>query len=719
MNNNKNTGATLASCLQAVCDLYRCNVSLASLLAGLPLPDGQLTPSLFHRAAERAGLNGQVKEVKQDEFTKFNCPLVLILENGAVVLLRLNVHEDEAVIWEDGKQVKDSFSRMMADYTGFAIPVTQAAENGMGTSENLAGNSGRDSSSRYSWFVQAIQRYWKIYRDVLLASFLINIFALVSPLFVMNVYDRVVPNNATETLWMLALGVVLAFIFDFVLKLQRAWFIDYAGKNIDLEISSQLLERVLGLKLIARPQSTGSFVNNLNEFDSLRSFITSACVTTLVDLPFVFLFYALIAWIGGYMALIPFTSTLICLAVAWIVNRPLQQRIARQQQVSASRQALLTESVQGLEAIKSSRSESSTQYHWERMVSFLADNGLYIRRLQNVSSQSAMLILQLNTVALVISGVYLIGTGNLSMGGLIATIMIAGRCAAPVNQLIGLLNQYERARQSLQQADSIISYPQERDDKKNYLRPNRLNSTWNIQQLTFAYPEQPQLLNSLDFSIKPGEKIAILGRMGSGKTSLIKLMMGLYEPVGGNISVDGIDLRQLDPSVLRQNIGYVPQVINLFSGTIRENIVMGRVDASDDDVLWAARLAGLGELITSSPNGLEFQVGESGRNLSGGQLQAVGLARALLGDPGILIMDEPTSSMDTRTEARICEALRHISKNKTLIMVTHKMSMLAIMDRVIVLEKGKIVADGSPDMLTNPQAREKAKVQKTKVQSNP
>ena len=517
MNNNKNTGAPLADCLQAVCDLYRCNVSLASLLAGLPLPDGQLTPSLFYRAAERAGLNGQVKEVKQNELTKFNCPLVLILENGAVVLLRLNIHEDEAVIWENGKQVKDSFSRMMVDYTGFAIPVTLASEDVMGTGASPAGNSERDSSSRYSWFVQAIRRYWKVYRDVLLASFLINIFALVSPLFVMNVYDRVVPNNATETLWMLALGVVLAFIFDFVLKLQRAWFIDYAGKNIDLEISSQLLERVLGLKLIARPQSTGSFVNNLNEFDSLRAFITSACITTLVDLPFVVLFYALIAWIGGYMVLIPFTSTLICLSVAWIVNRPLQQRIARQQQVSASRQALLTESVQGLEAIKSSQSESSTQYRWERMVSFLADNGLYIRRLQNVSSQSAMLVLQLNTVALVISGVYLIGTGNLSMGGLIATIMIAGRCAAPVNQLIGLLNQYERARQSLQQADSIICYPQERDGSKNHLRPNRLSSTWSIQQLTFAYPEQPLLLNGLDFSIKPGEKIAILGRMGSGK----------------------------------------------------------------------------------------------------------------------------------------------------------------------------------------------------------
>ena len=502
-----------------------------------------------------------------------------------------------------------------------------------------------------------------------------------------------------------------------MLKLHRAWFIDYAGKNIDLEISSQLLEKVMGLKMIARPQSTGSFVNHLNEFDSLRAFITSACVTTLVDLPFVFLFFALIAWIGGYMALIPLFSMLLCLGIAWFVNRPLQERINKQQQVSASRQALLTEAVQGLEAVKGSGAESTIQYRWERMVSFLADNGLFIRRLQNISSQGAMFILQLNTVMLVIAGVYLIGLGELSMGGLIASIMIAGRCAAPVNQLIGLLNQYERARQALEQGNHIISLPQERELDKNYLRPEKLQGNWSVQQLSFSYPEQPPLLDGLGFAIRPGEKIAVLGRMGSGKTSLIKLLMGFYEPTSGHISLDGIDQRQIDPATLRSNIGYVPQSVQLLSGTIRDNIEMGRVGFNDDDVVRAARLAGLGELISHSPNGLEYQVGELGRNLSGGQVQAVGLARALLGDPNILIMDEPTSAMDNRTEAQVCETLRQVCQNKTLIMVTHRMSMLAMVGRIIVLEKGRIVADGSPDMLQAGQKEKRVKDQKTQAVS--
>ncbi|MCL6270907.1 type I secretion system permease/ATPase [Sansalvadorimonas sp. 2012CJ34-2] len=718
MNKKKITGATLVECLETVCNLYRRKISLSSLLAGLPLSGGQLTPSLFHRAAERAGLEARVSDVAKEKLEEFNCPLILILNKGAVVLLRLNVHKDEAFVWDNGEPKAESFSEMMADYTGYAIPVTQATDTGLDMDRDGERAFVSGFLSRYPWFVSVLKRYWKVYRDVLLASFLINIFALVSPLFVMNVYDRVVPNNATETLWMLSLGVLLAFVFDFVLKLQRAWFIDYAGKNIDMEISSRLLEKVMGLKMIARPQSTGSFVNNLNEFDSLRSFITSACVTTLVDLPFVFLFFALIAWIGGYMALIPLVSMLLCLGIAWLVNRPLQERINKQQQVSASRQALLTEAVQGLEAIKGSGSESSIQYRWERMVSFLADNGLFIRRLQNLSSQGAMFVLQLNTVMLVIAGVYMIGLGELSMGGLIASIMIAGRCAAPVNQLIGLLNQYERAKQALDQGDHIISLPQEREQDKNYLRPDRLDGSWNIQQLRFSYPEQPPLLDGLDFTIKPNEKVAILGRMGSGKTSLIKLLMGFYEPTSGNISLDGIDQRQIDPAVIRKGIGYVPQSVQLLSGTIRENIEMGRHGFSDDDVVRAARLAGLGELISHSPNGLEYQVGEAGRNLSGGQVQAVGLARALLGDPGILIMDEPTSAMDNRTEAQVCENLRQICQNRTLIMVTHRMSMLAMMSRIIVVERGQIVADGSPDILKagqNEKRKQNLKVQAADV----
>ena len=712
---NKKEGdvkGSLSLCLMALCGIFGKNVSPTTLLAGLPLRDGELTPSLFHRAAARAGLVADVACVSKSELPNLECPVVLLLNDRAVILLYLDITHDEALIWDNGCQSMEPVGRVIAQYSGYAIPAQQAAEDGLhsGSFEKTEAEK-RSTTHRFQWFTDVIKGHWRVYRDVLVASFLINLFALVSPLFVMNVYDRVVPNNATETLWMLAFGVLLAFLFDFALKVQRAWFIDHAGKRIDQELSASLFEKTLGLKMAARPVSTGSFVNNLNEFDSLRSFITSACITTLVDLPFVLLFIGLIVWIGGALAVIPLVCMAVCLVLAWSLNRPLQERIRKQQQVSSSRQALVTEALQGLEDIKASQAESSMQFRWERMIAFLAENGLVIRRLQNLTSNSAMFVLQLNTVFLVVGGVYLIGSGALSMGGLIAIIMVAGRCAAPVTQLIGLLNQYERAKQALEQGEHIITLPQEREPGRSYLHIRDITGAWQGQGLSFAYPDQQPLLSGLDFRIKPGEKVAILGRMGSGKTSLVKLMMGLLQPSDGSLSLDGVDLRQLDPAVLRQHIGYMPQSVSLFSGTIRDNIIMGRAKISDDEILRVARLAGLGELISNSANGMDFQVGESGRNLSGGQVQAVGLARALVGEPNILVMDEPSSAMDNHTAARICETLRHVCENKTLIMVTHQLSMLKLVDRIVVLEKGRIIADGPADMLAGVYGDDKAREQ--------
>ncbi len=698
-------GYALVECLLMLSEHYGRRTSEAVLLDGLPLEDGVLTPLLFIRAAERVGLTGSVCEITGDVLAGYPCPMVLLLEKRAVVMVRYDTARDEAEIWDAGEHKVLPMEQVLGSYTGYAIPVR--------TIEERAASFGAEGKVKerpqFSWFSDVVRTHWRVYRDVLVASFLINVFALVSPLFVMNVYDRVVPNNAIETLWMLAVGVVLAFLFDLVLKVQRSWFIDYAGKSIDKTLSSQLFEKTLGLKMASRPVSTGSFVNNLNEFDSLRSFITSACITTLVDLPFVALFLALIVWVGGALALVPLVSIVVCLGIAWALNRPLQERILKQQQVSSTRQALVTETLLGLEGIKTSRAESAMQSRWERMVSFLADNGLHIRRLQNLTSHSAMFILQLNTVLLVIGGVYLIGSGELSMGGLIAVIMIAGRCAAPVTQLIGLVNQYERAKQALEQGDYVMSLPQEREAGRHYLHLKNMKGSWLCQGLSFSYPEQPPLLSKLDFKVQPGEKLAVLGRMGSGKTTLVKLLMGLYQPTEGSLSLDAIDLRQLDPASLREHIGYVPQSVSLISGTIAENIVLGRSGVSDEEILRVARLAGLGELVSSSANGLDFQVGESGRNLSGGQLQAVGLARALIGDPDILVMDEPASSMDNHTTARLVDTLRHICVGKTLILVTHQLSMLALVDRIMVLEKGRIIADGPAEMLAGVYGEGKAR----------
>ena len=697
MNNDKNTGCTLADCLQKLCSLYGRNVSMANILAGLPLVDGLLTPEIFYRAAAKAGFYARLSDIPGKKLVELQDPIILFLDEGIpILLLRVDVASGNAQVWDGCDQTVQPLQNILDRYTGYGITVSLLDESTLKEGHKTQSSQ---KASRYPWFFNVVKTHWKTYRDVLLASFLINTFALVSPLFVMNVYDRVVPNNATETLWMLAAGVVLAFLFDFALKVQRSWFIDYAGKMIDLDVSARLFEKTLGLRMASRPASTGSYINSLNDFDSIRSFITSVCITTLVDFPFIVLFLALIVWIGGALALVPVVSIVLCFLLAWGVNRPLQRRIESQQQASSSRLALVAEVLQGVEGIKTSRAESAMQLRWERLVKFLADNGLHIRRLQSFVTHGAMFVLQLNTALLVVGGVYLIGSGDLSMGGLIAVIMIAGRCAAPVTQLISLLKQYEHARQALEQGEQIMSLPQERDEGRHYLHIKKLQGAWAIQDVGFSYPEQPALLSGLNMKIKSGEKVAIVGRMGSGKTSLIKLMMGLYQPTSGNLSLDGIDLRQLDPVSLREYVGYVPQHVCMMNGSIRDNIALGECNPNDENILRAARLSGLGELISNSGHGLDFQVGEGGRNLSGGQVQAVGLARALVNDPPVLIMDEPTGAMDNHTAARVCDTLRQVCKNKTLIIVTHHLPMLALVERIIVLEKGRVIADGPAEKL--------------------
>ncbi|MFK0573847.1 type I secretion system permease/ATPase [Endozoicomonas sp.] len=547
---------------------------------------------------------------------------------------------------------------------------------------------------QYSWFSDALLPYWRVYRDVLLASFLVNLFALVSPLFVMNVYDRVVPNQAFETLWMLATGVTLAFIFESILRLIRSRYIDLAGRQVDMTLSSRLIDRLLGLKLAARPGSAGNLMNQLAEFDSIRSFITSTTVMAFIDLPFVVLFLALVVWLGGWLALIPVACISLSLLVAWALNRPLQKVIAAQQSVSARRQNFLMELLLGLVSVKACNVEQQNQKQWSVLNREVADTSLKIRQLQTLTGQVTTFLLQLNTVALVIAGVYLISTGDLSMGGLIAIMMISGRCAAPVSQVIGLLNQYEKAVQALDHTGHIMNLPQEYPEGRQLLRPEPFGGSWSVNQVSFAYADGPDLLSDISLQIPAGTKTAILGRMGSGKSTLLQLLMGLWEPAKGHISIDGIDLRQIDPVWLRQHVGYVGQHTELFNGSLRDNITMHREGISDSDILQALEQSGLSGMVQAGSAGLDFMVGEGGRHLSGGQAQAVGLARALVTGPKALILDEPTSAMDSQAEARFRQLLQQL-KDQTIILVTHKMTLLDVMDNIVVLDQGKVSVSGN------------------------
>ena len=691
------TSDSLVDALYQLTLYFNCKIDITTLMAGLPLSDGKLMPSEFPRAAERAGLEAHLCQCSISSLSDQQCPAVLLLTDDRVeILLSIdNQKQQVQLLSTQSEKHYLSFKEIERLSTGYIISVCSSGETGFGQIPEAEAKK-TISESGHRWFWSVAGRFWRTYCDVLVASFLINLFALASPLFVMNVYDRVVPNQAYETLWLLAIGVGIAMTFDFIIKMVRAHYVDLAGRKIDITLSAGLMEKVLGLKLFARPASTGNLINSLSEFDSIRNFLTSASVLALIDLPFVLLFLGLIGWIAPSLVVIPLVCMMMAGFVALLVNSPLQRQIQASQKVSSERQSFLVEALMGLVTIKSSSVESYQQFRWERMTAFLADKGLTIRRLQFISNQAAAYILQLGTVLLVVSGVYLIGLGELSMGGLIATMMIAGRCTAPVVQAIGLLNAWQRAKQGLELGREIMRLPQERPAGKRFLKPENLKGHWKFHQVSFAYPGAPMLLKQVTLEISSGSKVAVLGRMGSGKSTLLQLMIGLWEPSEGAVTINGIDVRQVDPLILRSHIGYVPQRIELYNGTLRDNIVMGHQTVSDSQVIEAARQAGLDTFLTQHEAGLDFIVGENGRNLSGGQAQSLGVARALLHKPSILIFDEPTSSMDSSAEQAFIQMITELT-DCTVIIVTHKQSLVKVMNHVMVMDQGKLVGNGSPD----------------------
>ncbi|MCP4211979.1 MAG: ATP-binding cassette domain-containing protein, partial [Halieaceae bacterium] len=447
-------------------------------------------------------------------------------------------------------------------------------------------------SVRGHWFWDAIRANAPIYRDVLLAAFFINVFALAMPLFTMNVYDRVVPNHATETLWMLAAGVIILLLADISLRTMRGYFIDLASKRVDIRLSSLIMERVLGIRLEHRPASVGSYAVNLRSFEALRDFITSASITTLTDLPFAVLFIAVMAWIAWPVIIPVIIGLMIVVGYALSVRSKLKELAETTYRAGAMRNSALIESLVGLETIKSMDGESRVQRRWEDTTSFLAHVGVQLRLITNSTINVTQWGQQMVYIFVIITGVYLISVGGLSMGGLIACTMLSGRIMAPFGQLAGLITQYHNAQISLETLEGVMDKPVERPEGTQFLSREMFRGEIEFKNVSFAYPgAEMSSLSDVSFKIKPGEHVAILGRVGSGKSTLQKLAMGLYQPTDGAIFIDGIDSRQLDPSELRSRIGYVPQDITLFYGSLRDNLTMSNAQVSDAAIVRAVEIA--------------------------------------------------------------------------------------------------------------------------------
>lgn len=681
----------LLDCLLAVARIHGASTSREALSAGLPLVDNQLTPSLLPRAAARAGLAARVVRRPLDAVRKGLLPAILLLHDQQACVLLEWTDEGKARVRfpETGESAELlTHDELAAQYSGLAFFIRPRFRFDARTPET------HRVRARH-WFWSVVFQNWRLYRDTLLAALLINLFALAMPMFTMSVYDRVVPNRAVETLWVLTLGAMLVLVFDLALRTVRGYIIDTAAKRIDVTLSARIMERVLGMQYGNRPVSVGSFAANLRAFESVRDFIASATITALVDLPFVLLFLVALAWISPWMILPPLVGVALVVVSSLLAQQKMEELVDVSQRASAQRNATLVEALVGLETIKIMGAESTIQRRWERATVFLAQVGARLKLMSSVTLGFAQSVSQLVSIVVLIVGVYLLMENQVSMGGIIAASMLAGRALAPLGQIAGLLMQYHQARTGLASVEQHMKTPQERPDDHVFLHRSRFEGDIEFKDVSFAYPGCDQMsLNKVSFHIRAGEKVGIIGRVGSGKSTVQRLIMGLYQASEGAVLVDGVDVRQIDPAELRRAEGFVPQEPSLFFGSLRENIAMGAPFADDAMVLASADLAGVMEFANRHPKGFDMPVGERGEFLSGGQRQAVAIARAVLNDPPILLLDEPTSAMDHQSEDRLRSRLRQFAKQKTVVIVTHRTSLLDMVDRLIVIDNGQVVADG-------------------------
>ncbi|HEX8543047.1 MAG TPA: type I secretion system permease/ATPase [Pseudomonas sp.] len=679
--------------LLILCKLHDCTASRSSLSAGLPLAQQRLSVDLLPRAAARAGLQARWLRRELNAIDPLSLPVLLLLEGQSCAVLRSWGEDGRALILpcesDGGEQwvTRDELAQRYSGQALFARPRHELEDLRAPLVPRVK-----------AWFRDTLKLSRWLYSDAILASLLINVLGLMVPLFVMQTYDRVVPNQALSTLWVLAIGLLVGTLFELALRLIRAHLLDQAGRKTDVILSATLFERITGMAMKARPATVGGFAQSIHDFQGLREFLTAVTLTSMIDLPFAALMLVVIGLLGGWLVVIPLLAFPLTILFAWLIQIRLRDTVQKSLSLGAERQALLIETLGGLETLKACGAESQRQHQWETTHGALTQLDSHARNLAALASNGTLFVQQFSGMATIVAGVYSIVAGNLSVGALVATYMLGSRVLAPLGQIAGLITRYQQAQLTMKSTDALMSLPQERDAAQRSLERTPLLGAISFSQVSFRYGKQgAEALSGINFKIRPGERIGIIGRSGSGKSTLARLMMGFYEPDEGQLLLDNLDLRQLDIADLRQQIGYVAHDLPLLAGSLRDNLTLGARYVSDSRMLEVARITGVDELALRHPQGFDRPVGERGQLLSGGQRQAVLLARALLLDPPIMLLDEPTSHMDNGSEDVLRQHLYELMPGKTLLLVTHRMSMLTLVDRLVVMDSGRIVADGPKD----------------------
>lgn len=689
---------TLLGSLMWLCKHHRIDKSAQALKAGLPV-GGTLEPSLALTVLEQAGVAATVVERKATQISPHLWPVVLLRKDyGGCVLLSHRTTDDglryRVILPELGDDaVEIDADEMDAMYVGFAILAKPRSK-----ADHRAGTPEPERSGH--WLISTLWRYRRYYGNAALATVLVNVLSLASIFFTMNVYDRVVPNFAVVTMWSLAIGVAIAMLFEGLSRFIRSYILDIAGKKADLVMGSMLFRQALAVRMEYKPTSPGTFANQLREFDSVRDFVTSATLSAIADLPFVLLFVGVIFAVGGPLGWVPLLLIPIVGIVSVMVQWPLARIMNENLRESSLKQGVLIESIEGLETLKAVGGESFMQRRWDRFSGLAAATSMKSRHLSGLATGIITFFQQIQTVVIIVIGVYLIEAKELTQGSLIATVMLASRAIAPLNQVIGLAVRFQQAKVALKSMNQLMAMPTERNAEQDYLAGHELTGQLQLQSIGFSYPvpfgqpAPPPMLSDIHFTVAPGERVGIVGKVGSGKSTLLKVIARLYEPTNGQLLADGLNTSQIDPADWRHAVGYVGQHSRLFYGTLRQNILIGRPNASAQEFLDVLRLTGLESVAARHPLGVNLPIGETGEGLSGGQRQLVALARALIARPKVLLLDEPASGMDAQTEAHFVEQLKRVMQDQTLLLVTHRPSLLTLVDRLLVMDEGKVAMDG-------------------------
>ncbi len=651
---------------------------------------GNSVPSVTscRRAAHELGLESNLlfRENIAD-ISSLVLPCLLILNNQGTCVLQSFSEEGKikVIMPEHGNdEMEIEVEKLQEQYSGYAMFVSLAAR---------ADRQLRpiEATQERSWFWDVIHHFGPLYRQVAMISVLTNLLVLVGPLFVMNVYDRVVPNLAFDTLWVLAIGALLAYVFEFGLRMLRTYFTEKASHNIDVIVATRIMRHIIGMRLQDRPATSGALISHMREFESLRDFCSASTLLALVDVPFLFMFLWVVYFIGGILVILPLLAIVFLLVVVLFLQYSARRAATADVQGTVEKNAHLVEIVTGVEAIKMASAQNRMLQIWEKISGHCAENTEKHKMMTTSVTTTFLFATQLVSVTLIIWGVYLISQKQLSVGGLIASNILVGRCMSIVVQLAGLTTRIQHAIVAMKTLNQFMALKQEDVNESLNVEFGHLKHDVAFTKVSFSYGDSPlPAISDLNLNIPAGTKLGVMGHMGSGKSTFSKLVAGLYEPQEGTVRFGGVDLRQLDIVELRTRIGYMPQEPVLFHGSVRDNIALGTPYIRDQLILRAAYLAGVTDFIKLHPAGFGMQVGERGNNLSGGQRQAISLARALLHDPDIIILDEPTSNMDNFTEEIIKRRLLPVLEKKTLIINMHRTSLLSLVDNLLIIKEGKL-----------------------------